>query len=299
MHKCMDWRAINFDWNRAKAFFVTAEEGSLSAAARSLGTTQPTIGRQVAALEKELGVALFERVSRGLEVTPNGLELLEYVRVMAEAANSLSLTASGRADALEGSVCITATEVMAIYVLPPIIEKFRRLEPGIKIELIASNSTSDLRRREADIAIRGFRPTQPDLIAKRLCGVTANLYATPEYLAKLDNPVFPHEVCLSQFIGFENTKEFIAALKEKGINIEGEVSLKSDNRILQWELCKLGLGISVMEQEVGDAEPKVVRAIEHFKPFRGDLWLVAHRELRTSRRIRRVFELLAKELGDH
>ena len=157
----MDWRSVTFDWNRARAFLVTAEEGSLSAAARALDMTQPTLGRQVTALEQELGVALFERGARGLELTPSGLDLLEHVRAMGEAANSLSLTASGQATAVEGNICITATEVMAAFILPPIIEKLRRLEPGITVELVASNSTSDLKRREADIAIRSFRPTQP------------------------------------------------------------------------------------------------------------------------------------------
>ena len=294
----MDWRSINFDWNRAKAFLVTAEEGSLSAAARALGTTQPTLGRQVAALEEELGIALFERVSKGLELTPNGLELIEFVRSMAEAANSLSLTASGKADTLEGNVCITATEIMAIFVLPPIVEKLRRIEPGIKIELIASNSTSDLRRREADIAVRGFRPTQPDLITKRLRGITAHLYATAEYLKRHNNPSKPQDVNISQFIGFESIQEYADALKAKGINIDGEVALKSDSRVLQWELCKQGLGICVMEEEIGDAEKSVVRAVKHFEPFQGELWLVVHRELRTSRRIKRVFDFLARELGE-
>src|SRR6056297_2910935 len=106
----MDWRSVGFDWNRARAFLVTAEEGSLSRAARALGMTQPTLGRQVSALEHELGVALFERVGRGLELTPSGLELVEHVRRMGEAATRVSLTASGQSQSIEGTVCITATE---------------------------------------------------------------------------------------------------------------------------------------------------------------------------------------------
>jgi DNA-binding transcriptional LysR family regulator len=164
----MDWRSVNFDWNRARAFLVTAEEGSLSAAARALNLTQPTLGRQVAALEQELGVALFEHSGRGLELTPSGIDLVEHVRAMGDAASRLSLSASGQSKSLEGNICMTATEVTAAFALPPIIAKLRRIEPGIEIELIASNSTSDLKRREADIAIRSFRPTQRDLIAKKV-----------------------------------------------------------------------------------------------------------------------------------
>ena len=163
----MNWKSMKFDWNRARAFLVTAEEGSLSAAARALEMTQPTLGRQVSALEQELGVALFERAGRGLVLTPSGLELVDHVRAMGEAANRVSLTASGQSQTIEGSICITASEIHAAYLLPPIIAKLRRAQPGIKVEIIASNAASDLRRREADIAIRSFRPTQPELIAKK------------------------------------------------------------------------------------------------------------------------------------
>ena len=167
MHICMDWRSITFDWNRARAFLVTAEEGSLSAAARALGMTQPTLSRQVSALEQELGVALFERVGRGFELTPTGQSLIEHVRAMGDAASYLSLAASGKSESLDGNICITAPESTAVFILPPIIQRLRKAEPGIAIELLASSKVSDLKRREADIAIRAFRPTELDLIAKK------------------------------------------------------------------------------------------------------------------------------------
>ena len=159
----MDWRAVKFDWNRARAFLVTAEEGSLSAAARALGMAQPTLGRQVDALESELGVVLFERVGRGLELTPSGLELLEHVRSMGEAANRVSLTAAGQSQSIEGTICIAASETYAAILLPPILAKLRRLEPGIHIEIVASSKPSDLRRREADNASPNCGPTDPDM----------------------------------------------------------------------------------------------------------------------------------------
>jgi DNA-binding transcriptional LysR family regulator len=121
----MDWRSVNFDWNRARAFLVTAEDGSLSAAARALGMARPTLGRQVDALEEELDVVLFERVRRGLTLTPSGLELLDHVRAMGEAASRVSLAAAGQSQAIEGSICIAASEVYAPLVLPPILAKLR------------------------------------------------------------------------------------------------------------------------------------------------------------------------------
>ena len=152
MHIRMDWRAVKFDWNKARAFLVTAEEGSLSAAARALGMAQPTLGRQVDGLEQELGVVLFERVGRGLTLTPSGMELLEHVRKMGEAAGRVSLAALGQNQALESSISISASETYAAVLLPPIIAKLRIEEPGIHVEIVVSNRASDLLRREADIA---------------------------------------------------------------------------------------------------------------------------------------------------
>ena len=294
----MDWRSVDFDWNRARAFLVTAEEGSLSAAARALGMTQPTLGRQVAALEKELGVELFARGGRGLELTPSGLDLLEHVRAMGDAASRFSLTASGQSTTIEGSICITATEVMAAFVLPPILGKLRLLEPGIEIELIASNSTSDLRRREADIAVRAFRPTQSDLIARKVCDTSAHLYAASSYLRRIGNPTSPEEFGDADFLGFDRRSLLIDALSERGFMLTlRNFPVIAENHLVQWELVKHGLGIGFMPDDVGDAEPAVERVLPHLDPYPVEVWLVAHRELRTSRRVRTVFDFLVAELS--
>ncbi|MGI9379094.1 MAG: LysR family transcriptional regulator, partial [Methyloligellaceae bacterium] len=129
----MDWKSVSFDWNQVRGFYATAEEGSLSAAARALGLTQPTLGRQVAALEEELGVILFDRIGRGLKLTQAGQELMEQVGTMVEAANRISLIASGRAEALEGQVRITASDILSAYILPPAIGEIRQAAPGIDI----------------------------------------------------------------------------------------------------------------------------------------------------------------------
>ncbi len=295
----MDWRSVNFDWNRARAFLVTAEEGSLSAAARALGTTQPTLGRQVAALEEELGLALFERGSRGLALTPGGLSLLEHARAMGEAASALSLTASGQSQSLEGSICISATEVGAAYVLPPVLRRLRALEPRIDIEVVASNAASDLRRREADIALRAFRPPQPDLIARRLGDVPVYAYASPAYLAALGHPRRPADFGDAVFIRFNRAPELPEALRGMGLPLtERNFSLTAENHLVQWELVKAGLGIGLMPASIGDAEPAVQRILEDLPPLMTALWLVTHRELRTNRRVRRVFDFLAIELGE-
>ncbi|MFT5225018.1 MAG: DNA-binding transcriptional LysR family regulator [Polaribacter sp.] len=294
----MDWKSVKFDWNRARAFLVTAEEGSLSAAARALGMTQPTLGRQVAALEQELGVVLFSRVGTGLLLTSGGLELLDQVRAMGDAANRMSLAASGQSQDIEGSICISASEVDATFRLPPIIAKLRQMEPGIDVEIVASNAPSDLGRREADIAIRAFRPTQPELIAKKIKDMSARLYATPDYLKRIGIPSNEADLNQADFISFDSTGGLLKALNELGLDLTPKnFPLISENYIVHWELVKQGLGIGIMPSDIGDAEPLVQLALEKFEPIIFPMWLTAHRELKTSRRVRMVFDLLATELS--
>jgi DNA-binding transcriptional LysR family regulator len=294
----MDWRAVKFDWNRARAFLVTAEEGSLSAAARALGMAQPTLGRQVDALEAELGVVLFERVGRGFTLTPSGLELLDHVRAMGEAANRMSLTAAGQSQSIEGSISIAASETYAAMLLPSIIAKLRRLQPGIHIEIVASSRPSDLRRREADIAIRNFAPTEPDLIARKIRDVPARLYATPGYLESIGNPQLPYDLRYADFISIDSSGMFLKGLNALGLNLtERNFPILTESYLVMWEMVKQGLGIGVLDGNIGDAEPLVRRALPGFQPLMFPIWLVSHRELNTSRRVRVVFDLLAEELS--
>lgn len=294
----MDRRSIKFDWNRARAFLVTAEEGSLSAAARALGMAQPTLSRQVSALEAELGVLLFERVGHGLELTNSGRQLLEHVRAMGEAANSFSLTSHGQAQAIEGNVCISVGQSYAVHFLPPIIAKIRQLEPGITIELEISNKPSDLKRREADIAIRNFRPTEPDLIAKKISETDGCLYATHKFIENLGNPKTPYDLRDADFINIDKNMGLQKALNSMGFNLtEKNFPILSEDHIVSWEMTKSGLGIGIMDADIGDSEPLVARILPDLEPFLIPIWLVAHRELNTSPRIRMVFDLLAKELA--
>ncbi|WP_340692860.1 LysR family transcriptional regulator [Hyphomonas sp.] len=290
---------MTFDWNRARAFLVTAEEGSLSAASRALGMTQPTLGRQVAALEEELGVVLFERAGRGLTLTPSGLDLVDHVRGMGEAATRFSLAASGQSQSLEGSVCISASEVDATFRLPGIIARIRREEPGIEIEVVVSQEASDLRRREADIAIRSFQPTQPNLIARKIRDIPIHLYATPDYMERVGNPAPDADLTAVDFIGFDRTDMVVAALNQAGMNVtQDNFPIICKFQLLQWGLARQGLGIVIFPEDIGDGEPLVRRAFPGQEPvIIIPQWLVCHRELNTSRRVRRVFDLLAEELG--
>jgi len=294
----MDWRAIAFDWNRAKSFLVAVEEGSHSAAARALGVSQPTIGRQIAELEQELKVALFERAGRGLVLTPQGRQLARHVKAMADAAGQLSLASSGHAESLSGTVRISVSEVVGALVLPEIVKRLHETEPGIELEILATVEESDLRRREADLAVRLFRPEQADLIAKKVGGTTFHPYATPDYIKRSRLDRKNSSLGEAEFIGSDDNSILTEVLKENGHPVtSASFPVRTNNRLVQWELTKSGVGIGIMPREVGDNEPSVVRVSSVFSPIAVDMWLVVHRELRTNLRIKYVFDFLHHQLG--
>lgn len=293
----MDWRAIKFDWNRARAFLVTAEEGSFSAAARALDMAQPTLGRQVEALEAELGVVLFDRLGNKLVLTKSGLELLEHVRGMGEAANRVSLSAYGQSQTVEGDISITVSDVYAAHLLPPILAKLRRNWPGINVEIVATSGTSDLRRREADIAIRHFRPSEPDLIAKKIGDMPARIYAAPKYLDAIGRPTDVEALNNADFVSVDRGAAFMAGLNSMGMQLTAQnFPILTENYLVMWEYVKNGLGIGICDGNIGDKEPLVERVIPDLEPLIFPVWLVAQRELNTSLRVRTVFDLLAEEL---
>ena len=294
----MNWKSIAFDWNQARAFLVTAEEGSLSAAARALGLTQPTLSRQVAALEETLGVTLFERVSKSLILTEAGIELAEHVRSMGEAASRISLTASGQSQQIEGLVTISATDIMACYLLPDILRSLRERAPGIDIRVHCTNSLSDLRRRDADIAIRHVAPDHPDLYARKIRNTPARMYAARSYLEQRDRPLSLETAQDLDIIGFDNTDELIQHLRAMGLPVTAaNISICSPNGIVAWEYARKGLGLCVMADEVADKCPEVVPVFADLDPVLFPIWLVTHRELHTSRKIRTVFDHLAEGLA--
>lgn len=286
------------EWNHLRAFLETAQTGSLSAAARRLELSQPTLGRQVDALERQLGITLFERVGRHLQVTDAGLALLEHARTMGAAADELSLAATGQTQAVEGLVSISATDVVAAYILPPIVARLQTEAPGIVVEIVSSNAIADLRRREADIAIRHVRPEQPELIGRLVREVTASFFASEAWVARYGHPRAAAEAATHRFIGADRTGGFLEYARAHGLPLnEANFSAVSENSVVNWQLVQHGLGIGVMMDEIAAGTRNVVRVLDDVPPVRFPIWLVTHRELRTARRIRVVFDRLAVALG--
>ncbi len=293
----MDWTAISFDWNRARAFLVTAEEGSLSAAARALGLAQPTLSRQVEALQKELGVVLFERFGRGLELTPAGASLVEHAKFMGQGAMALSIAAQGQSDEISGPVTISTSDAYAGLWLPKILQKLRQQEPGLLIRVVAENSASDLMRREADIAIRNFRPKEPELVAKKIKETTASFFASTDYIARHGVLKTPEEWDNANLILPGETNAFLAALKASGLPVtEKSVAYECSSYLAMWEMVRNGLGVGILDSRLGDNEPGIERASTMAFDMLFPIWLVAHRDILSNARLRLVFDFLATEL---
>ena len=177
------------------------------------------------------------------------------------------------------------------------LQRLRTKAPGITVEVVTSNALSDLRRREADIAIRHVRPDQPDLIGKLLYESSAGFYASLEWVRRHGHPRTAAEALQHDFIGVDRVGRYQELLAQHGLPLESaQFTVLSENSVTAWMLVQKGLGIGVMMEEVAQLTPDVVRVLDDIKPVRFPVWLVTHRELRTARRIRIVFDLLAQML---
>lgn len=296
---CMLFRMDSpFDWNRMRAFLATAEQGSLSAAARHLGLTQPTLGRQIAALEDELGLMLFERVGRGLQLTSAGREMLTHVRDMGAAADRAALTALGQTQTIEGNIRITASDILSAKFLPQVMLKLRSIAPGLRIDVLATNDIQDLMRREADIAIRHVRPDQPDLVARLIREAEGYFYAAKSYVAARGTPASKADLSDHDFISYGDMQQMIDYLGQMDIHLtEDNYRGGSANGLVAWEMTRAGLGISPMDAAVASDDPDLVKILPQMDPIRFPVWLTTHREIHTSPKIRLVFDTLAEALA--
>ena len=295
----MNWDAIRFDWNQVRAFLATAEEGSLSAAARALRQTQPTLSRQVSALEESLGVTLFERGPRRMLLTEAGRDLLAHVRVMAEAATRVSLTASGQSQSISGKVMVTSTSMFASQYLPDVVLELRDRAPKLVVEVITSNDIKDLTRREADISIRHARPEQSDLIAKLVAEVPATLYATESFLRRHGNPRSLPELAGVPVVGFGEFEEVAGAYAGMGLALRPQdivVNTRDGHAIVAF--AQNGLGMSLLTLDMARSLPGFRKVLPELPEMPVPVWLVTHRELHTSPRIRLVYDAISRRLSD-
>ncbi len=283
------------DWSLLQAFTAVAEAGSLSAAARALGQSQPTLGRQVRAAEAALGSSLFTRQPRGLVLNEAGLALYPAALEMQDAARRLALAAAGQSQSLKGTVRITASKVFSHYSLPPILTGIRQAEPEIQLELAPNDSTENLLFREADIAIRMYRPTQEDVIARKLGEIKTGLFAHKDYLKTRGTPKGFEDMAGHDFVGFDQNPLIIDSMQRLGITrVREDFALRCDDQATYWELVKAGGGIGATQLRLGQATPGMVQVLPDLPMATLPVWLVAAKALRQTPRIRRVYDLLAK-----
>lgn len=282
------------DWSLIRSFLAVAEAGSLSAAARATGISQPTLGRHVQAAEAALDVALFARVVQGLVLTDAGQALLPAARAMRQAAAELALTAKAQGAGLEGTVRLTASRVVAHFILPPILARLRTEEPGIEIELVASDASENLLFGEADIALRMYRPTQPDLVVRHLGDLPLGLYAAKAYLDRKGRPATLEALLAHDFIGQDRMDQVIRVMASLGIMVDRHFfPVRCDDPLTYLELVRAGAGLGGILRRIGDADPLLERI--DIVPDLPSLpvWLTAAPRLRQSPRLRLVWDALA------
>jgi len=290
--------SISPDWALWRSFAAVVEQGSLSAAARQLGSSQPTIGRHVEALEQSLGATLFERALNGLRPNETALKLYEQVRVANRALTEAAMIAEGRNTELAGTVRITASTVTSHYSLPPLLRTLREEFPAIAIELVPSDSPENLLLRESDIAIRMFRPTQLELITSKVGESAITCCAHETYLQAHGSLDRAEDLTAHELVGFDRSDLLIRGARDVGFELRREdFAMRTDSQTLMWEVLKAGLGVGFAQTVLVEATPGMRVLLPGFPIPPLQVWLTSHRELFTSRRIRAIYDRLGELLS--
>jgi len=283
-------------WDHYRAMLAVARTGSLSAAARRLGQTQPTLGRQIDALEAALGVSLFVRSPAGLTLTEAGQDLMPDALAMDAAAEALARSASAGRDETRGVVRITASEIIGGAVLPAILADLGALHPGLVFELALTNRSEDLLRRDADIAVRMVQPSQNAVVARHVGQIGLGLYAHRRYLERCSAPRSLAELSGHAVIGFDRDDSAARALGAELSWLKSLFRFRSDSDLAQLAALRAGAGLGVCQRPLAAADPDLVPVLEAEVGFHLDMWLAMHEDQRRSRRVRAVFDHLVVAL---
>ncbi len=293
----MDNRIADLDWSLIQSFLAVAETGSLSGAARRLGASQPTLGRHIKTLEDQLKGELFQRHARGFELTALGQEMMVQARRMAEAMGALSLVAAGGETRLEGDVRIATSVFMAHHVMPGIIADIRRAEPDIHIDLVPSDSSENLLFREADIAVRMYRPEQLDMVTRHLGDIRLGMFATRDYLDRKGFPRNGQDLAQHDVVGYDANDDIIREMRNMGLAATRDwFAVRCDNQSAYWELVRAGCGLGFGQINVARVDPDIVEVPLDFPLPILPVWLTAHEAMRHTPRISRIWELLSDRL---
>ncbi|GGB42021.1 LysR family transcriptional regulator [Tistrella bauzanensis] len=291
-------------WDLYRTFLAVLREGSLSAAARALGLTQPTIGRHVDALEQAVGVQLFTRSLHGLQPTEAALDLKPYAETLAATTAALLRAASGPGDRVAGVVRVTASEVVGVEVLPPVVAALQARHPDLVIELELSNALEDLLRRDADIAVRMVVPTQDALVVRRLGVIALGLHAHRHYLDRHGTPMRIEDLARHRVIGFDRETHAIRRMRRGAGSAAGALdrsrfAVRSDSDLAQLAAIRAGCGIGICQVPLAARDPRLVRVLGDAVDLPLETFLAMHETLRDNRRCRVMFDALAQGLMRH
>jgi DNA-binding transcriptional LysR family regulator len=286
---------ISLDWIRS--FHAVADTGSLSAAARKLSLTQPTIGRHIDLLEDRLGSALFRRGRDGMALTERGADLVATATEMLASATQFERQAAGFDTDLSGVVRIAANEVLGTLSLPHLLTDLTRTHPDIELELVISNTAANLLRRDADIAIRMFRPVQNDLIARKVTEIPLGFFAHSDYLAERTAPQNLADLRNHVVLGFDRETGMIQAAQALGERFDrADFQIRTDTILAQFEGIKAGLGIGIAHVPLAQNWPGVQQVLTEIPLPKLELWLACHHDVRFNRRVRLVMDYLGQKL---
>ena len=284
-------------WDLFRTFAAVLRDGSLSGAARTLGLTQPSVSRHVEALEQAVGGALFVRSQRGLSPTDRAIALRPYAEELVATSAALLRTATAAAGEIAGTVRVTASEIVAVEHLPPILAGIRRDHPRLSIELVVSNAVDDLLQRRADIAVRMVAPEQQALVAGRAGSVTLGLHAAKDYLDRRGMPASLADLTRHDLIGPDTDTPGTRAVLGLLPGLErSHFALRTDSDIAQVAAIRAGFGVGVCQVEVARRDPALVRVLADDFSVELPLWIVMHEDLRSSARCRIVYDALAAAL---
>lgn len=294
----MDNRLKALDWTLIQSFLAVADTGSLSAAARQLDQSQPTLGRQIKRLEDALDLDLFHRQPRGLSLTEQGQAILPAARRMAEAMGDIALTAAGEDRGLNGTLRITASQIVSHFHLPRIIADLRRAAPEMAVELLPSDTSENLLFREADIAVRMYSSEQLDVITRQIGWMPLAAYATPEYLDRRGVPRRAEDLMRHDIVGFDRSDLILRTMRAMGLPMTRDhFAVRCDDQVTYWQLVASGCGIGFGQKPVGDTDPTVVQVLEGLTIPPLPVWLAAHDTMRRTPRVALGWRYLERGLA--
>jgi DNA-binding transcriptional LysR family regulator len=285
---------MTWQWDDVRSFLAVARTSSLSGAARALGVGHVTVGRRIAALEKQLGVTLLNRTPDGFVTTSSGEAILRQCAAMESAAMDLERIVAGRDSLVTGSVRVTTTEALAYQLIAPAIAALRQTHPELRVDLIASVRSLDIARREADLAVRFARPATSDLVCRKLGEVGFSLYATKRYLASVGIPKRRGGLAGFDLITFTGAPEATGPFF-MGESLEGaRIALRCDNPLIQVRAAASNMGIVEAACFLGDSSAGLVRVWPDEAPARRVAWLIVHQDMRRAARIRAVSTVITE-----